>query len=291
MSIRTTRHETEVPSLQVMPRLEPGRAGDGAALRLSPGRGLRAGLIALIAALGLAAVALVIIGQTHRQPSRAAASVAARHRLGGLLPNYAAADGALVRSGLRMALGGLRSSSRAVSGAAAAAAAEADQSTAVVQAAPVPHYLSSADLTSLADGTSGYEPAGYLVRAYTTVAARYGIPWRLLAAIEYIRGDYVNATAGASSQEARALTAQIATTGRVAVNAHLLAHAAAAAVQPSSELVLDAKRLAADGAADNTAQAATSFMSGTGVSAQTVLTFAQSIDSSVSSDSAPAVKV
>jgi cell wall-associated NlpC family hydrolase len=129
------------------------------------------------------------------------------------------------------------------------------------------------------------------VRAYSTVATHYGIPWRLLAAIEYIQGGYVNATAGATSGAERSLTSQVDSSGRVAVNARVLAHAAAAAAEPSSELVLDAKRLAADGATHSSAQAATAFMSGTGVSAQTVLTLAQAIDSSVSSASAPMIKV
>ena len=160
-----------------------------------------------------------------------------------------------------------------------------------MQAAPAPHVLSASDLTSLADRTSGYQPAAYLVRAYSTVAAHYGIPWRLLAAIEYIQGGYVNATAGATSGAERSLTSQVETSGRVAVNARLLAHAAAAAAQPSSELVLDAKRLVAEGARHSPAQAVTTFMSGTGVSSQTVLTLAQAIDSSVSSASAPMVKV
>ncbi len=123
------------------------------------------------------------------------------------------------------------------------------------------------------------------------MASRYGIPWRLLAAIEYIQGGYVNATAGAASTAERSLASQVQTAGRVAVNARVLAHAAAAATQPSPELVLDAKRLAADGATQSSAQAATAFLSGTGVSAQTVLTLAQAIDSSVSSSSRPVVRV
>ncbi len=294
MSIRTTRKDAErraVPSLQITPRLEPGRHADGVSLRMLPGGGLRAGLVAVLAAVAVAAAIFVLLDRAHRGPARASASVAVEEHLGGLLPSYAASDSVMARSGSRMALAGLRTASHSLSSAAAAGAAAADRSTAVVQAAPAPHDLSASDLTSLADRTSGYQPAAYLVRAYSTVAAHYGIPWRLLAAIEYIQGGYVNATAGATSGAERSLTSQVESSGRVAVNARVLAHAAAAAAQPSSQLVLDAKRLAADGATHSSAQAAAAFMSGTGVSAQTVLTLAQAIDSSVSSASAPMIKV
>jgi hypothetical protein len=75
------------------------------------------------------------------------------------------------------------------------------------------------------------------------------------------------------------------------VNAHLLARATAAAAPPSAGLALDAKRLAAAGAGQSPGQAISTFMSGTSVAAQSVMTLAQAIDSSVASASAPTVKV
>ncbi len=292
MSIRTTRKQAErgaVPSLQIMPRLEPAGDGDGASLRTMPGGGLRAALVALLAAVAVGAAAFVLTHGSRHQPARGAA---ARGHLGGLSPRFTSRDGALALTGSRLALTGLRAASRSLASAAAAGAAAADQSTAAVRAAPAPHYLSSAALTDLADRASGYQPASYLVRDYQSVAAHYQIPWRVLAAVEYIKGGYVNATAGDSAKAERALGAEVQASGHLAVNAHLLARATAAAAQPSAGLALDAKRLAADGAANGSpAQAVNTFMSGTGVAAQSVLTLAQAIDTSVSSSTAPTVKV
>jgi cell wall-associated NlpC family hydrolase len=293
MSIRTTRKDAErrtVPSLQIMSRLEPAGDGDGASLRMLPGGGLLAALVAVVAAVAVAAAAFALTHGSGHQPGRGAA---ARGHLGGLSPRFASRDGVLSATGSRLALRGLRAASRSVASAAAAGATAADQSTAAAaQAAPAPHYLSSADLTDLADHTSGYQPASYLVRDYQSVADRYQIPWRVLAAVEYIKGDYVNATAGDSARPERALGDEVQASGHLAVNAHLLARATAAAAQPSAGLALDAKRLAADGAAQgHPAQAVSTFMSDSGVAAQSVLTLAQAIDTSVSSATAPTVKV
>lgn len=291
MSIQTTRQEAErrpVPSLQVLPRLEAAGDGDGVSLRLLPGGTLRAGLFALLAALAVAAAVFVLTHGSRHQPAR---SAAVRGQLGGLSPRFAGRDGDMALTGSRLALSGLRTASRALVSASAAAAAAVDRSTAAVRLAPDPHYLSSTELTELADRTSGYQPAAYLVRDYQSVAAHYRIPWRVLAAIEYIDGDYVTATAGDSARAERTLGAAIQATGRLAVGEHLLAGAAASASQPSAELVSDAKRLAADGAGETPPQAVTTFMSGTGVSTQTVLTLAAAIDSSVAVTAAPMAKV
>ncbi len=133
MSIRTTPKDAErraVPSLQIMPKLEPGRHADGVSLRMLPGRWRRAGLIALLAAAAAAAAIFVVLDRAHSAPVRTSASVGGH--LGGLLPSYAASDDVMARSGSRMALAGLRTASHSLSSAAAAGAAAADRSTAVV---------------------------------------------------------------------------------------------------------------------------------------------------------------
>ncbi len=292
MSLRATRQETEpasVPSLRIMPRLEPGAHGNRGSRRTAAGVGRPAGLIALLAAVGIAVAALLLTGSHH--PAGRPITATARGRLGGFSPRFAATGEVLSQTGARQAVAGLGAASRSLAEATSAEVAASNQATAAARAAPSPHYLSSSDLISLADGTSGYQPAAYLVRDYQSVAARYQIPWRVLAGIEYIKGDYVNATAGDSAAFERALSAQVQASGRPAPNARVLAQATAAAAQPSFGLTLDAKRLAADGATQSPARGITTFMSGTGVSTQSVLTLAQAIDSSVSSSAAPAVKV
>ena len=292
MSIRTTRKDAErraAPSLQIVPRLESLGDGDGVSLRTLSNSGVVAGLLALIAAAAAVAALFVVMHGAQRQPAKAPA---ARGHLGGLAPSLASREGALSVTGTRLALSGLHAVSGTLASAAAAGAGAADQSTAVTHAPPAPHYLSSTDLTDLADHDSTYQPASYLVHDYQSVAAHYRIPWRVLAAVEYIKGGYVNAAAGDSAGAERALGTEIQATGHVAVNAHQLAGATAAAAQPSAGLALDAKRLAADGGAlGSPAQAVGTFMSGTGVAAQAVLTLAGAINTSVTSTSAPLVKV
>lgn len=266
MSIRSaTRQEAEgrsVPSLQIVPRLEAPSEGDGAALRTPPSFGLRAALLALLAALAAAAAVMVIGQRSHHGPG-GTAPVRASRRPAGVAERQGAA--------------GL-----------------AGRTVGPVLPAPGAsvHYLSASALTSLAAGASSYRPAPYLESAYRTVAARYRFPWRLLAAVEYIRGGYTGALAGASAEPERAAEAQLGVDGQRAINADVLAHAEAAAAGPSAALELAGRQLAADGAARSPAQAAATYMQGTGTSAQAVLTLAQEIGSaSITSASPPPAKV
>ena len=59
----------------------------------------------------------------------------------------------------------------------------------------------------LADGSSPYMPPTYLAAVYRSLGNRYSIPWRMLAALEYIQGGYTNAIAGASAPAAQTATA------------------------------------------------------------------------------------
>ncbi len=277
MSTRSaTRQQADnesVPRLQLLSRLEPGADGDGVALRTGPGLSLRAGLIALLLA-GAAAVALfLVLHGSNRATGRAPTVLSAR-------------QGARVRS--HLALAGLGAASSAVLGGAAAAAGRTLTST---QPTPAPHDLSASDLTTLADGTSLYQPARYLINAYRTVGARFGIPWRVIAALEYIQGGYVNAIAGAGAPAERSVSTQVQSGGRDVVNAHVLAQATAAAVQPSGSLVADARRLLADGASLSPARGVATYLQGADVSAQAVMTLAQSIAPAATSSSSATAKV
>jgi cell wall-associated NlpC family hydrolase len=278
------RQQTEsdpVPSLQIVPRLEPAGDGDGASIRNPPSIGLRVGIIALLGAVAVAAAVFVLSHRSHHLTTRPPAKVTAQER-------QAAAG--------RLALTGARAASASLLSAASAVAA---QPRAVTQSPPSPHDLSSSDLTSLADGTSLYQPASYLVGAYQTAGARYHIPWRVLASLEYIQGGYVNAIAGASAPVERSVSEQVAASGRSVVNAHVLAQATAAAAAPSTGLMSDAKHLAADeGASKSPGQGLTALLQGTDAvqgadaSAQSVLTLAQSIAPAAPSSSAtPMAKV
>jgi hypothetical protein len=265
-----------VPSLQIVPRLEP--AGDGSTIRTPPSVALRVGVIALLAAVAVAAAVFLLTHRAHHLVSRPPARTPT-----------------LRQTGARIARTGVRAASVSVLN---AASAVADEPRAATQLAPSPHDLSATDLTTLANGTSLYQPAGYLVGAYRAVGARYHIPWRVLASLEYIEGGYVNAIAGASAPAERAVTAQVAASGRSVVNAHVLAQATAAAAQPSPGLTLDAKQLAADGANTSPGQGLTTYLQSSDAaqsadtSAQSVLTLAQSIAPTASTASAtPMAKV
>ena len=263
-----------VPPLRIMPRLEPAGNGHGAWFRTVPRISLRSGLLALLGAVAVAAGAFLLTHRAHHLTGRTPASVTVRER---------------ELTGAHLALAGVRAASTPLIDAASAIAAKPRS---VTQATPLPHDLSASDLTSLAAGTSLYQPAPYLARAYQSVGARYHIPWRVLASLEYIQGGYVNAIAGASAEPVRAVATQVASSGRSVVNERVLAQATAAAAAPSPGLVTDAKRLAADGAGQSPAQGLTTFMQGTGTSAQSVLTLAQSIaPAAASSSSAPMARV
>ncbi len=266
-----TVRETErgAPPLQVVPRLELSRRRSGLEHRggglvhrgLGPLRTPVAYALAGTAVAIVAAAAFVLAGRSHRtavtRPMLAAATV-----------------------------GGAAS---------APPTAEARVATAQPPAgagpAPAVRVLSFGDLVSLADGASSYQPAPYLVSAYRAAAAEYRIPWRLLAAVEYIKNGSGQALAGASAGAEQALAAQVSTSGSVAVDARTLAQAASAAAAPSAALLDEAQALAHAGAANSPGAAAATVMSGTGVSSQAVLTLAAATDMKVSSSSSPQARI
>jgi cell wall-associated NlpC family hydrolase len=264
-----------VPSLEIAtPRLELGRDGDGVALGTGPGFGLRAGLIALIGAVVIAAAVFLLAHRTHHISGAGASAQTTRER---------------EQTESRLALAGARAASDSML---SAVAAQSGDTLAASQSTPVPHSLSSSDLTTLAGGTSLYQPADYLERAYQTVAARFNIPWRVLASVEYLQGGYVNAIAGANAGAERSVSAQVQSNGRDVVDAHVLAQATAAAVQPSSSLVSDARQLAADGASHSPAAGLATYLKPVATTPQQAMTLAQSIAPAAASSSAtPMAKV
>jgi hypothetical protein len=290
MATRPVTHdETEragVPSLQIMPRLEA--VGDGyAALRAGVGRGARAGAIALLLAAAVAAGVFLLTRGAHRRPARSSAAA-----LGGSLAatvrNHGN-DSAVARAGQRLAVAEFGLASRLARTAASSAHGSSAGST---SAAPSAHYLSASELVSLADGSTVYQPAATLVDAYTQVADRYHIPWRVLAALEYIQGGYTDVFAGPSASAEAKLDARVGVGGQRAINAAILAHAVDAAGQPSATLEATGRQLAADGAASSPAQGLATYLRSSAITPAAVLTLAQEINASaVSSSSAPLVKV
>jgi cell wall-associated NlpC family hydrolase len=284
MSTRSAaRQEVEshpVPSLEIVPRLGPVADGDGASLPTPPsitvrgGLGLRHGLIALLAAVAVAAAVFLITHRTHQLGGRAAAVPTTHQR---------------EKTSSRLALTGVHAASSAML---SAAAAQSGHTITPSQTTPVPHDLSGSDLTSLAAGTSLYEPARYLANAYRTVAAQFHVPWRVLAALQYLQGDYVNAIAGASAGAERTVSDQVQSNGRDAVDEHVLAQATAAALQPSASLLGDARKLGADTTGDGPAAALATYLKPVATTPQTVMTLAQSIAPAATSSSAgPMAKV
>ncbi|HET9093526.1 MAG TPA: hypothetical protein VFN36_00455 [Solirubrobacteraceae bacterium] len=270
------RQEAEadpIPQLQLMPRLEVIADGDGAVLRGGANLRLRTGLIALLVALTAAAAAVLIL-RAASHPPVALPSVRAtldRER----------AQARLARAGVRAAVAPILD----------VTSGTAVRTVGAVPVVPVPHALSAGDLTTLAAGTSLYQPAPYLARAYRTVAARFHIPWRVLASVEYLRGGYVEAVGGANASAQRMLAGQVQANGRDVVAARVLAQASAATAQPSPSLVADAQRLAGAGAAASPARGIAAVMAGTGTSTQAVMTLAQSIAPATSASAPPAAKV
>ena len=200
-----------------------------------PAAGLRAGLVALCSPRSRSRPPRSCSRSGSDHPRRGGG--AAGGHLGGLSPRFASPDmvpSASRARGWRSA--GLHAASRSLTKAAAAGVAAADQSTAAAQAAPAPHYLSSTDLTSLADRASGYQPASYLIRDYKSVAARYADPVARARRGRIHPGRLRERDRRATRHRAeRALGAEVQASGRVAVNARLLARATAAASQPSAE--------------------------------------------------------
>ena len=263
-----------IPSLEIAtPRLELAGDGDGdgAALHSGPGFGLRAGLIALFGAVLIAAALFLLMHRSHHVGGRSLSAVSARER---------------EQTGARLALAGVHAASSSML---SAAAAQSDHTLTATQSTPVPHDLSASDLTTLAAGTSLYQPARYLANAYRTVAGRYRIPWRVLASVEYLDGGYDDAVAGADAGAEQTVSSQAASNGRDIVDDHVLAQATAAAVQPSSSLVSDARHLAADGAGVSPAAGLATYLKPVATTPQAVMTLAQSIAPAAGSSSATAV--
>lgn len=277
MSTPATRQQAEeesVPPLQLMPRLDPGIGGDAATLRTGLGFSMRRALIALIGAAVLAAAVFLLLHGSHQAAGRTRAGLnASRKRQ---------------QVSARLALAGVSAASRAVLSGAAAAGVQTVSSSAPT---PISHDLSSSDLTTLAAGTSLYQPAGYLVSAYRTVGARFHIPWRVIASLEYINGGYVEAIAGANSKAERTVSSEAQSGDRDVVSDHLLAQASAAATQPSASLVADVSRLAADGASTSPAQGLATYLDKVAATPQSVMTLAQSIEPAAISASSPTAKV
>jgi cell wall-associated NlpC family hydrolase len=284
MSTRSAaRQEFEshpVPSLEIVARLEPVADGDVAALPTPPsitlrgGRGLRNGLIALLAAVAVATAVFLITHRTHHVGGRAASVPTTRQR---------------EQTSFRLALAGVHAASSTML---SAAAAQSGRTLTATRATPVPHDLSATDLTSLAAGTSLYQPPRYLANAYRNVAARFHIPWRVLASVEYLQGTYVDATAGADAGAERTVSGQVQSNGRDVVDEHVLAQATTAALQPSASLVNDAKHLAADGVTQSPAAGLNTYLKPVATTPQTVMTLAQSIaPAATPSSTAPMAKV
>jgi len=270
---RPQDEEQPVPSLQLLSRLEPGADGDGVLLRTGPGFSLRAGLIALLAAAAIAAAVFLIMHRSHQPSGHARAGLSARER-------------GQVRA--RLGLAGVHAAASPVLNGVSALGGDTLASS---LATPAPHELSSTDLTTLADGTSLYQPPAYLVDAYRSVGARFHIPWRVIASVEYVQGGYVNAIAGTTASAVQSVAAQVASAGRDVVNARVLAQATAAAAQPSASLVSDAARLAADGASESPAQGVATYLQDVPATPQAVMTLAQSIAPAATPASSPTAKV
>jgi cell wall-associated NlpC family hydrolase len=270
---RQLDEEQPVPPLQLLSRLEPGADGDGALLRTGPGLSLRAGLIALLGAAAIAAAVFLIMHRAHQASPRARAGLSTRERQ---------------QLRARLGLAGVRA---AVNPVLNGATALGGQTLASSVATPAPHELSSSDLTTLAEGASLYQPPPYLVDAYRSVGARFHIPWRVIASVEYIEGGYVNAIAGTTAKAEQTVAAQVASAGRDVVDARVLAQATSAAAQPSASLISDAARLAADGAADSPAGGVATYLRDVPATPQAVMTLAQSIEPAATPTSSPTAKV
>lgn len=307
MSIRSaTRQELEdvsVPALQIVPRLET-TGGFGAGRHAASARDRRRWLAALLLLAALVAIAAAVV------------LIARQSQSAGVVAPSPRATRARERKEAHLGRAGIHAAAQAVTRAATAMGVSASAPT---QPAVQTHLLSSTDLTSLTDGAGIYQPTSYMASVYRTAAAPYHIAWRVLAALEYIDGGYADAVAGASAKSELALAARVQAAGHSVLYPHVLALATAAAARPSSGLALDARRLAADGTRDDPAKGATTFLADSAsaqggavaqayaaahadvstadtsalsdVSAQAVLTLAQSIDPAATAGSAPLAKV
>jgi cell wall-associated NlpC family hydrolase len=262
-----------VPSLQIVPQLRPASSG-GAWVGFAPWRGLRVGLIALATAVVVAVPAFALTRDSGhhaaalnvpRVPLSAPPRVQSR-----TIPTVTGAGSAVTRSGARLSVaGGV--------GSTVLRHAHADTGSVAPSSA---HDFTPSEVTQLADGGSTYVPPTYLATEYRAVADRYSMPWRVLAALEYIQGGYTTAIAGASAKAEQAAAAAAGVDGQRAVNSHVLTRALAAASQPSATLVSDARQLATDGVAQSPAEAVYKYMGDSAASEQAVLTLAQEMGAS-----------
>ncbi len=154
-----------------------------------------------------------------------------------------------------------------------------------------PHVLSGTELVSLASGATSYDPAPALVGDYRAAAARYRIPWRLLAAVEYVTGGYGDVRAGPATRGERALARQVRSSGALGLDGDLLAQVAGQATGPSPALLRVASRLVAAGARRSPGAAVAAALGGTGVSAQAVLTLAQATDTRLAAKASPRARI
>ena len=259
-----------VPSLEIGSRLQAVSDGGGEQVSLTPSSGLLVGLAALAAAVVIAGAAFMFLrGSPGEHPSShlAATLEAAYLPVVRTLPVATGSDSASAASGARLMI-------------VSASPLPKPPKPKVTPRAPL--ELSTSQLLATdADGASPFVPPSYLASAFETAARTYGIPWRVLAAIEYIDGRDSMALAGVSSMPASSTQ----------VRPQVLAASVAATEQPSAALLADARRLASDGAASSTAAAVAAYTHGA-PSVQEVLTVAQQINStSVSTTTGPLAKV
>jgi cell wall-associated NlpC family hydrolase len=275
-----------VPSLLIVPQPRPASSGAGSWAGFTPWRGLRASLIALVVAVVVAVPAFALSRDSGHHAAALnvpAVVLSAASRLQSrTIPTLTGAGSAVTHPGVRLTVAGGRSAI-VVRHAHTGLASPPPSST---------HDFTPAQVLQLADGSSPYMPPTYLAAVYRELGNRYSIPWRMLAALEYIQGGYTSAIAGASAPAAQTATADANVDGQRAVNSQVLSSALAAASQPSATLVSDARKLVADGVAQSPAAAVYKYMGDDTASQQAVLTLAQSIGAStVTPTAGPMVKL
>ncbi|HEX3804738.1 MAG TPA: hypothetical protein VHV75_18080 [Solirubrobacteraceae bacterium] len=280
-----------IPALKIAPRLQP--AGEGPSISLIPSMGVLAGIIALLAAVAAAAAIFTVIHRSHTSHQAARSAVAPSVRVHPMWPRSrrvpiaTSSDSAVTSGGARLVLAGEPKPKLKLK-----PVVSKPPATPHSTVASYTHDLSLSNLTSLADGASSYEPPAYLADTYRTVAARYQVPWQLLAAVEYIDGGYANAIAGSSSKVLAAVGKSVSASAQIAVNEHVLARAVTAAAQPSAALVTAAHQLAADGAAQSPGQAVYKFTNDSATTEQQALTLTQAMSApAVTSSAGPKLKL
>ncbi len=290
-STRQPAEDQSVPALKIAPRLQP--AGNGSSVGLLPSMGRLAWISATVAAIAAAVAVFTLLDRSHPSHSGARDALAPNIPVHPMWPKSrrvpiaTGRDSAVTAGSARLTVVG---APKLV--AVAARRPAAPHSTVPSTPVSYAHDLSLSNLTSLVDGGTSYQPAVYLANTYRAVATRYKIPWRLLAAVEYIDGGYVNATAGPSSKVLGSVGKSLDAGGQRAVNAHVLTRAVTAASQPSAALITAARQLAADGAGQDPAQALYTFTHDSAASEQQALTLTQAMNTSaVTSTAGPLLKL